>query len=120
MDVEITISGTEDARGELIALRQWLIREDEYRGRVDFASAQPEDGELGGFQELLLAAIAAGGLDALGRTIGVWLQTRRSDITVSLRADGTVEEVSASGPAARIVAERLFGDAGPKPIAKDE
>jgi hypothetical protein len=110
MDVEITVAGAADARGELESLRQWLLREDEYRGRVEFAPAAIKPGELGALQELLLAAVAAGGLDALGQTVGVWLQTRRSDIKVSLRADGTVKEVSASGPAAKIVARSLFGE----------
>lgn len=108
MDVEIAVTGANDPRGELVALRQWLIQADDYRGRVDFAPAEVQDGELGALQELLLAAIAAGGLDALGQTIAVWLRTRRSDIKVTLRADGTVKEVSASGPAATVVAESLF------------
>lgn len=118
MDVEITVSGAADPRGELESLRQWLLQEDEYRGRVDFAPAAVKEGELGALQELLLAAIAAGGLDALGRTVAVWLQTRRSDITVSLRADGSVEKVSASGPAAKIVARSVFGE--PKRLGEGE
>lgn len=118
MDVEITVTGTADTRGELESLLLWLSQEQEYRGRVEFAPAAIEEGELGALQEVLLAAIAAGGLDALGRTVGVWLQTRRSDITVSLRADGTVEEVSASGPAAKTVARSLFGE--PKRLDKGE
>ncbi|WP_205325102.1 hypothetical protein [Glycomyces sp. YM15] len=111
MDVEIAVEGSENARSELESLRQWLNQEDEYRGLVDFAPAGIEPGRLGALQEILLAAIAAGGVDALGRTIGVWLQTRRSEIKVSLRADGSVREVSASGPVAKTVAENLFGDA---------
>jgi hypothetical protein len=114
MDVEIAVTGANDPRGELVALRQWLIQVDEYRGLVDFAPAEIREGELGGWEDLLLAAIAAGGLDALGRTIGVWLQTRRSDIKVLYRADGTVKEVSASGAAAKTVADNLF----PRPPRK--
>ncbi|MDA1359038.1 hypothetical protein O1R50_05355 [Glycomyces luteolus] len=110
MDVEITIAGSEDARGELESLRQWLNQDEDYRGLVDFAPAEIKPGELGALQEILLAAIAAGGLDALGRTIAVWLQTRQSTIAVKLRADGTIEEVSASGPIAKTVAENVFGD----------
>ncbi|HEY1094272.1 MAG TPA: hypothetical protein VGE61_06195 [Glycomyces sp.] len=116
MDVEITISGTEDPRGELESLLQWLNQDSEYRGRIDFAPAEIGEGELGALQEILLAAIAAGGLDALGQTIGTWLQARRSEITVKLRADGSVREVSASGPAAKTVVESLFGGDGPKRI----
>jgi hypothetical protein len=120
MNVEITVAGSEDARGELESLRQWLIQEDDYRGLVDFAPAGIKPGELGALQEILLAAIAAGGLDALGQTIGTWLQTRRSEITVKLRADGTVEEVSASGPIAKTVAAHVFGGSGQRRIGKGE
>lgn len=118
MDVEIEIAGADDPRGELESLLQWMNQEAEYRGRVEFAPAGIGAGELGALQEILLAAIAAGGLDALGQTIGTWLQTRRSEITVKLRADGTVREVSASGPAAKTVARSLFGGDGPKRIGE--
>jgi hypothetical protein len=116
MDVEITISGTEDPRGELESLLQWLNQEPDFRGLVDFKPTEVRPGELGSLEEILLAAIAAGGLDALGQTIGTWLQARRSEITVKLRADGSVREVSASGPAAKTVVESLFGGDGPKRI----
>ncbi|MFC3491542.1 effector-associated constant component EACC1 [Glycomyces rhizosphaerae] len=120
MDVEIAVTGADDPRGELESLWQWLNQDGDYQGQVDFAPAEIKEGELGALQEFLLAAIAAGGLDALGRTIGVWLGTRQSGIKVSLRADGTVKEVSASGPAAMIVAKHLFGNEGPKRIDKGE
>jgi len=108
MDVEIAVSGSGDARGELVALRQWLIREDDYRGRVDFAPAAIGEGELGALQEILLAAIAAGGLNALGQTIGVWLQSRRSEVEVTLTTkDGSSLHVSAKGAVAKSVARRL-------------
>jgi hypothetical protein len=108
MDVEIAVTGSHAAHGDLVALRQWLIREDDYRGRVDFAPTDMNEGELGALQEILLAAIAAGGLDALGQTISTWIQTRRSEIEVTLTAsDGSSLHVSAKGAIAKSVAKKL-------------
>jgi hypothetical protein len=120
MDVEITISGTEDARGELESLLQWLNQEPDFRGLVEFKPTEVRPGELGSLEEILLAAIAAGGLDALGATVGVWLQTRRSDLQVTFRADGSFKEIRASGPVAKTVARHLFEGEGPERIGKGE
>jgi hypothetical protein len=120
MDVEIAVSGTEDARGELESLLQWLNQEDEFRGLVDFKPTAIKPGELGALEEILLAAIAAGGIDALGATVGVWLQTRRSDLKVTFHADGTFKEIDVSGPVAKTVAKHLFEGGGTKQIEKGE
>ncbi|MEU6860149.1 hypothetical protein AB0B28_14900 [Glycomyces sp. NPDC046736] len=108
MNVELAVTGASDPRGELGSLLQWLSREPELRGRVAFAPAEPGEGELGAMQELLLAAIAAGGLDALGRTIAVWIKTRRSELEVTVTApDGTSLQVNAKGAVANTIAKRL-------------
>ncbi|MEU5873510.1 hypothetical protein AB0A73_18375 [Glycomyces sp. NPDC047369] len=108
MDAELTVTGSADPRGELVSLRQWLNREDDYRGRVDFKPAVPSEGELGFGSDVLLAVIAAGGLDALAQTIGVWLQSRRSELEVEVSAaDGTRVRITAKGPIAKSVAKRL-------------
>ncbi|MFB9661888.1 hypothetical protein ACFQS3_04105 [Glycomyces mayteni] len=108
MDAELTVTGSDDPRGELVLLRKWLSREDDYRGRVDFKPAEPREGELGFATDVLLAGIAAGGLDALGRTIAVWIDSRRSQIEVEVSAaDGTHWRISAKGPVAKSVAKRL-------------
>ncbi|WP_030154700.1 hypothetical protein [Glycomyces sp. NRRL B-16210] len=108
MDAEIAVHGTDDTHGELAALLDWLDHEDEFRGRVRFAPAEIKPGELGGLETLLLAAIAAGGLDVLGRTIVGWLQTRRSSIEVTVTApDGSGLQISAQGAVAKTVAQKL-------------
>ncbi|MEU6247131.1 hypothetical protein [Glycomyces sp. NPDC047010] len=108
MDAELTVTGSADPRGELVLLRKWLNREDDYRGRVDFKPAEPQEGELGFATDVLLAGIAAGGLDALGRTVAVWIQSRRSEIEVEVSApDGTRVRITAKGPVAKSVAKRL-------------
>jgi len=108
MDAELTVTGSADPRGELVLLRKWLNRDDDYRGRVDFKPAEPQEGELGAGTDILLAAIAAGGLDALGQTIGVWIRSRRSEIEVEVSAaDGSRVRITAKGPIAKSVAKRL-------------
>jgi hypothetical protein len=108
MDVEIAVVDSNDPQGELVALLQWLNQADEYRGQVEFTPAEIREHELGAAHELLLAVIAAGGLDALGQTIGVWLQTRRSEIEVTVTAkDGGTLHVSAKGAIAKSVAKKL-------------
>ncbi|THV23578.1 effector-associated constant component EACC1 [Glycomyces paridis] len=104
MDAEITVHGTDDARGELASLLDWLTREDDMSAR--FAPAAIGPGELGAVQELLIAAIAAGGLDALGRTVAVWLRSRRPEIEVTIvDADGSSITVTAKGTAAKSITD---------------
>lgn len=108
MDAEIAVRGASDTHTELSSLLDWLNHEDDFRGRVRFAPAEPEPGELGALQDLLLAAIAAGGLDALGRSVVGWLKTRRSELEVTvIAADGSSIHVSAKGIAARTIADKL-------------
>jgi hypothetical protein len=119
MDVEITISGTEDARGELESLLQWLNHEPDYRGLVDFKPTEVKPGELGALEEILVVAVA-GGLEALGLTVSVWLRTRRSDLKVTFHEDGTFKEITAGGPVTKTVAGHLFESKGPGQIEKGE
>ena len=108
MDAEIAVHGTDDTHGELAALLDWLNHENEFRGRVRFAPVAIKPGDLGAIETLLLAAIAAGGLDVLGRTIVGWLQTRRSAIEVTVTApDGSGLHISAKGAVAKSVVEKL-------------
>lgn len=108
MDAEIAVHGTDDAHGELASLLDWLDHENELRGRVRFAPAEIKPGELGGIETLLLAAIAAGGLPVLGQIIVGWLQTRRSEIEVTVTApDGAGLRISAKGAVAKSVVKKL-------------
>ena len=108
MDAEIAVVGEGEVRGELAALRQWLVREDDFRGRVGFAPAEVREGELGAVQELLTVALAAGSFNALCQTIAVWLQSRRSELEIEVtNSDGGSVRISAKGAVVKSVAKKL-------------
>lgn len=108
MDAEIAVVGGAGARDELAALRQWLVREDDFRGRVGFAPAEIREGELGAVQELLTVALAAGSFNALCQTITAWLQSRRSELEFEVtNSDGGAVRISAKGAVVKSVAKKL-------------
>ena|SRR2546423_13971817 len=109
MEARLQLTGGDDAHDELSLLRNWLADEPEFRGRVRLESAPIEAGTMGGLAEALTVALASGGaLMVLASSVSVWLQQRRSTLTVKIvNPDGSSQEITASGPAADSLAAKV-------------
>ncbi|MYS44987.1 hypothetical protein GTY23_27930 [Streptomyces sp. SID5998] len=81
---------------ELRSLRDWLVAEEELRGRVRLESPPPEPGALGSVVEALTIALGPGGVATAAASVLIsWLRRRTGDI--SLKAtwpDGTSTELN--------------------------
>src|SRR4051794_25466825 len=110
MQVEIEILA-EDAHDEQASLRKWLTAEDSLRGRVSARAAPLPSDAMGPVADVLTVALASGGgLTVLAGSVRVWLQSRRSTLTVKVRGpNGRSAEITAAGPAADVVAGLLAG-----------
>src|SRR5262245_32707331 len=99
MDARVEITGCEDVQDELASLRRWLADEPEFRGRVRTELAAPLPYQMGGLAEALTVALSSGGgLTVLAGSVTVWLQQRRSKLTVKIvNPDGSSQEITASG-----------------------
>jgi hypothetical protein len=109
MDVRLEISGASDTQDELGSLRAWLGDEPEFRGRVRAVEASLLPGQMGGLIDALTIALAGGGaLTVLAGSVSVWLQQRRSQLTVKIvNPDGSAQEITASGRAADTLAPKV-------------
>ena len=109
MEARVEVGGADDPQDELSSLRNWLAGEDEFRGRVRIESAAIEAGAMGGVAEALVVALGSGGaLTVLAGSVSVWLRERRSSLTVRIvNADGSSQEITASGPAADTLAAKV-------------
>ncbi|SDE31791.1 effector-associated constant component EACC1 [Glycomyces harbinensis] len=108
MEAVIAVVGAGGNRDDLAALRQWLVREDAFRGRVAFAPAEVREGELGAVQELLTVALTAGSFNALCQAIAAWFQARRSELEVEVtNSEGGSVRISAKGAVVKSVAKKL-------------
>ena len=101
----ITITMTDSGPDDVRALRAWLTREEELRGRVALTQhGPPGPGTLGGALEALSVSIESGGaITVLIAGIMSWVrqrygQRRRESATVIKlrRADGATVEISAA------------------------
>ena len=81
-------SGSADG---LRSLREWLVGEEELRGRVRSAERPPEAGRLGPVLDGLVIALAPGGVaSVLAAAVVVWVRAQRGDVTVTVeRSDGS-------------------------------
>jgi hypothetical protein len=109
MEARLSLAGTDNAQDELVALRQWLTDEPEFRGRVRAGQARPQPGQMGGAVDVLTVALGSGGaLAILANSVSVWLRQRRSALKVKIvNPDGSSQEITASGPAADTIAEKI-------------
>ncbi|MFD5831917.1 hypothetical protein ACFWGZ_41205, partial [Lentzea sp. NPDC060358] len=56
----LTVSG-EDDQVHLRSLRDWLTREDLFRGRLSLRGEAPRPGQMGAAVEVLMVAVGSGG-----------------------------------------------------------
>ncbi|WP_372349544.1 hypothetical protein [Streptomyces sp. KL116D] len=92
----VAVDGSEGP-DSLAELTGWLNDEKLLRGRVRTPVAEPGAGELGGWTDVVVVAVGAGGaLTALARALSVYLrQPRRSTVRVKVVGpDGTRTEVT--------------------------
>ncbi|MFB9907067.1 effector-associated constant component EACC1 [Allokutzneria oryzae] len=100
-------------QADLVSLHQWLVREDELRGRVTLHQPPPEPGQLGVATDVLVVALSGGGaITVLASSLQIWLKQRHSDVTIEVtNPDGRSVKVTAArvADAARLVRE-VLGD----------
>lgn len=103
------ITGADSVHDELSSLRLWLGQESEFRGRVRIEQAPIQPGQMGGLAEALNVALSSeGALAVLAGSVAVWLRQRRSEITVKMiNSDGSLQEVTASGPVADTIGAKV-------------
>ncbi|SFF91471.1 hypothetical protein SAMN05216251_13712 [Actinacidiphila alni] len=95
MDVLIGINGGDEV-GELISLAGWLRAERDLQGAVQVVRRQVREAELGAALDVLSVAVGSGGVGvALAQSLSVWLGARRSDIKITVTANGRTIEVDA-------------------------
>ncbi|NBE95089.1 hypothetical protein FE391_18680 [Nonomuraea sp. KC401] len=92
MELHVTILG-DAAERELRSLRAWLDGESQLHGKVQYLLAAPQDTELGSMLDTLAIVIGSSGTTALfARVLTTWIRSRRSDITIKIKAaDKTIE-----------------------------
>ncbi|GGU98177.1 hypothetical protein GCM10010260_37940 [Streptomyces filipinensis] len=97
MDERLVVEVVGDrSADELRSLRDWLVAEEELRGRVRLELPEPEPGALGSLVAALTVALGPGGVATAAASVLIsWLRRRTGDVTVKvLRPDGTSVEFS--------------------------
>ncbi|MFH8223672.1 hypothetical protein ACH4C2_30380 [Streptomyces sp. NPDC018057] len=109
MYAEIGVRGGDEVE-ELTALARWLQGERELQGAVRLLREDVTQTQLGGELDVLSVAVGSGGIGvALAQSLSAWLRTRRSDVKVTVTADGRTIEVDAKQvkDAAAVIAQML-------------
>jgi Effector Associated Constant Component 1 len=84
MDAEIRVSSGDDV-AEFAALWAWLRGERALVGTVRAEQKPPAETELGGVFDVLAVSLGSGGAGvALAKSLVTWLQTRRSDVRITV------------------------------------
>jgi hypothetical protein len=76
--VEVTITAVGEDPPDLRSLREWLVQEDELRGRVKLVEPAPQSGSLGATLDALLVVLGPGGAATiLAGALISWIRHRR-------------------------------------------
>ncbi|MFE6903552.1 hypothetical protein ACFVFJ_43110 [Streptomyces sp. NPDC057717] len=95
MDAVIAITGGDEV-GELAALVGWLRAERELQSAVRVRRKDIAETELGSGLDVVSVALGSGGVGvALAQSLSAWLRARRSDVKVTVTANGRTVEVDA-------------------------
>lgn len=96
MQADIHISAR-DSVSEYADLLEWLRGERALTGVVSATYRPPGEGELGGALDVLAVALGSGGTAvALANSLTAWLQTRRSDVSITVTTDAGSVKIDAS------------------------
>jgi hypothetical protein len=109
--VSVYIARATGGPDKLSALREWLVEEDDLRGRVCWAPAVVGPGQMRTVGDVRLVAVGSGGvLTVLASSLPTWLTRRGSDIEITPKKnpDGRRTEVEAS----RVRADELLARLG--------
>ncbi|MEV5302168.1 effector-associated constant component EACC1 [Amycolatopsis methanolica] len=94
--MKLTVTA-ERAGDEARSLREWLLGQDELRGRVRLVESPPEPGRLGSVVETLAVALGPGGVATAAATVVIaWLRRRTSDVTITVNKPDSDFELSAT------------------------
>lgn len=97
MDERLVVEVVGDrSADELRSLRDWLVAEEELRGRVRLELSPPEPGALGSAVAALTVALGPGGVATAAASVLIsWLRRRTGNVSVKMiRPDGTSTEFS--------------------------
>lgn len=84
MEAEIRISQGDEIT-EFTSLWEWLSGERALTGAIRAVRGRPAETELGGAFDLLAVALGSGGAGVtLAKSLAIWLQTRRPDVTITV------------------------------------
>jgi hypothetical protein len=85
LPVEAEIRISRGGIAEFTALWEWLRGERALAGTVRAVPEPPGSTDLGGVYDILVVALGSGGAGvALAKSLTAWLQTRRSDIAITV------------------------------------
>lgn len=98
LEARLRVVAEDDPREELVSLHDWLLHEDELRGRVGHADTAVGAGEMGALSDVLVVALSSGSaVTVLARSVSTWLKQRRADVTIEIVGpDGRKTKVTAS------------------------
>lgn len=99
VDEQVVIEVTGDRPAdELRSLRDWLVAEEELRGRVRLELSPPKPGALGSAVAALTVALGPGGVATAAASVLIsWIRRRTGTVSVKVsRPDGTSTEFSAT------------------------
>ena len=126
--MQVWVEGT--GGDEIRSLRDWLLREEELRGRVRLIETPPRSGELGPVADGLVVALVPGGAaSVLAADAIAWIRAQRADVTVTVQqSDGSSVRLEGrrvrglDADAARELVERasrMLAGSVPGPEAQD-
>jgi Effector Associated Constant Component 1 len=107
----------DDAERELASLEEWLRQERALKGAVARERRAPRPDEMGAVSDVLVAALGNGGaITALAASLGTWLVTRRSRVTVKVTGpDQTSVELDVRSTDAEALLRSVLREPGDGP-----
>jgi hypothetical protein len=90
MQMKVQLVGEEANEVTLFALQDWLKNSDIQGLVVEREKGRPREGEMGDWTAALALVLGSAAVVELVRSIHVWLQTRRRNMTFEFTIDGKV------------------------------
>ncbi|MGW4639273.1 effector-associated constant component EACC1 [Sphaerisporangium sp. NPDC004334] len=84
MEAQVRVTGGSSV-ADTASLYEWLRSDRTLAGAVRAVSRPPAEEEMGGAVDMLVVALGSGGVGvALAQALPAWLQSRRTDVTVTV------------------------------------